>query len=103
MRNTLTAEREEYENMEHLATVVIASFVGSLHCTVMCGPLVAFAVGNPTGERRASRVGLHAAYHGGRLSTYSLVGGSAGPLAQPSIMAGPGSAAIGLRRSWPAR
>ncbi len=66
--------------MELLATVVIASFVGSLHCTIMCGPLVAFAVGNPTSERRTLRVGLHAAYHGGRLLTYALVGAVCGAL-----------------------
>ncbi len=56
-----------------LVTAVIASFVGSLHCAGMCGPLVAFAVGDPRGGR-AARVWLHVAYHGGRLLTYALVG-----------------------------
>ena len=34
--------------MELLIAVVIASFVGSLHCVGMCGPLVAFAVSDPS-------------------------------------------------------
>ena len=38
--------------MELLVAVVIASFVGSLHCVGMCGPLVAFAVGDPGGRGR---------------------------------------------------
>ena len=66
--------------MELLVTILIASFIGSLHCLGMCGPLVAFAVGDPTGERRASRAWLHAAYHGGRLLTYALVGAVCGVL-----------------------
>jgi uncharacterized protein len=66
--------------MELLVAVLIASFVGSLHCVGMCGPLVAFAVGD-TGERKLlSRAWLHAAYHGGRLLTYSLVGAACGAL-----------------------
>jgi sulfite exporter TauE/SafE len=66
--------------MELLAAVLIASFVGSLHCVGMCGPLVAFAVGDATGGKRTSRVGLHAAYHGGRLATYALTGAVCGVL-----------------------
>ncbi len=66
--------------MDLLIAVVIASFVGSMHCVGMCGPLVAFAVGNPNDERRSSRVWLHAAYQGGRLATYSLVGAACGLL-----------------------
>jgi sulfite exporter TauE/SafE len=66
--------------MELLVAVLIASFVGSLHCVGMCGPLVAFAVGDPGGGKMASRAGLHAAYHGGRLLTYALVGAICGLL-----------------------
>jgi len=66
--------------VELLVAVLIASFVGSLHCVGMCGPLAAFAVGDPDGEKRASQVGLHAAYHGGRLLTYALVGAVCGLL-----------------------
>jgi sulfite exporter TauE/SafE len=64
--------------MDLLIAVLLASFVGSMHCVGMCGPLVAFAVANPTDQRRASRVMLHAAYQGGRLATYSLVGAACG-------------------------
>ena len=63
--------------MQLLVAVVIASFVGSLHCVGMCGPLVAFAVGDPRGGS-GSRAWLHAAYHGGRLLTYALVGAVCG-------------------------
>ena len=66
--------------MELLIAVLIASFVGSLHCVGMCGPLVAFAVADPTADRRTSRAMLHAAYHGGRLLTYALVGAVCGLL-----------------------
>jgi len=66
--------------MHLLITVVIASFVGSLHCVGMCGPLVAFAIGDLRGENRTSRAWLHAAYHGGRLLTYTLVGAVCGVL-----------------------
>jgi hypothetical protein len=64
--------------MQLLFAVLIASFIGSLHCVGMCGPLVAFAVGDPGGAKPASRAWLHAAYHGGRLLTYALVGGVCG-------------------------
>jgi sulfite exporter TauE/SafE len=66
--------------MELLIAVVIASFVGSLHCVGMCGPLVAFAVSDPHGGKPASRAWLHVAYHGGRLLTYALVGAVCGLL-----------------------
>jgi uncharacterized protein len=66
--------------MDLLIAVIIASFVGSMHCVGMCGPLVAFAVGNPPGERRVSRALLQAAYQGGRLATYALVGAICGVL-----------------------
>ncbi len=65
--------------MELLIAVSI-SFMGSLHCVGMCGPLLAFAVGDPTVARRTSRAWLHAAYHGGRLLTYALVGAICGLL-----------------------
>ena len=88
--------------MELLFAVVIASFVGSLHCVGMCGPLVAFAVSDPQGRKAASPVRLHAAYHGGRLLTYAPGRAqSAASSAPRSIMAGPGSAAIVPRPSWP--
>ncbi len=82
--------------MELLVTVLIASFIGSLHCVGMCGPLVAFAVGDPTGQRRVSRVGLHAAYHGGRLLTYALVGAVCGVL---GAAVDQGGARLGFHRA----
>ncbi len=66
--------------MQLLFAVLIASFVGSLHCVGMCGPMVAFAVSDPVGRKRESRAWLHAAYHGGRLLTYALAGGICGVL-----------------------
>ncbi len=62
------------------AAIVIASFLGSLHCVGMCGPLVGFAVSDPGGQRQGSRLWLHAAYHAGRLSTYALAGAVCGLL-----------------------
>ena len=61
-----------------VTTVFLASLLGSLHCAGMCGPFVAFAVGQPTGENNASRTHLQLAYHGGRLVTYTLLGAAAG-------------------------
>ncbi|MEZ0313592.1 MAG: sulfite exporter TauE/SafE family protein [Myxococcota bacterium] len=57
-----------------LATTLLASFAGSLHCAGMCGPLLALVQGG-----RSSRA-LHAAYQGGRLSVYGLLGAGAGAL-----------------------
>jgi uncharacterized protein len=65
--------------MEFLIAVLIASLVGSLHCVGMCGPLVAFAVGDSRAGK-TSKIWLHVAYHGGRLLTYAFVGGVCGIL-----------------------
>ncbi len=61
-----------------VATVFVASLLGSLHCAGMCGPFVAFAVGQPS--ESTSRLTLQLAYHGGRLATYALLGAVAGSL-----------------------
>ena len=61
-----------------VATVFVASLLGSLHCAGMCGPFVAFAVGQP--KPGASRGRLQVAYHGGRLVTYMLLGAVAGSI-----------------------
>lgn len=59
-----------------LLAVLSASLLGSMHCAGMCGPFCGIAV---SGRRsRAEAVGLHAAYHGGRLVTYMFVGAAAG-------------------------
>ncbi|MEM8758692.1 MAG: sulfite exporter TauE/SafE family protein, partial [Planctomycetota bacterium] len=65
-------------NVELLAmigAVLVASVVGSLHCAGMCGAFVAMAVGL---DREASKARLIAAYNGGRLVTYTLIGVLAG-------------------------
>lgn len=59
-----------------VVTVLLASLLGSLHCAGMCGPFVAFAVGQPNGS--TSRARLQFAYHIGRLLTYALLGTAAG-------------------------
>lgn len=61
-----------------VTTVFVASLFGSLHCAGMCGPFVAFALG-PPGEGH-SRWKLQAAYNGGRLVTYTILGAVAGSL-----------------------
>ncbi len=78
-----------------LLAVFVASVVGSLHCAGMCGPLLACAVATPgqasqpaelgsgfgVSARRAawwSRFQLQAAYHGGRLLSYTALGATAG-------------------------
>lgn len=63
--------------MTLVATVFVASLLGSLHCAGMCGAFVAFAVGDD-GGRPGDRVRLSVAYHGGRLATYALLGAAAG-------------------------
>lgn len=59
-----------------LVGVFVASFLGSLHCVGMCGPLVCLYA--QPGE--ASGRWLHVAYQGGRLSTLLLLGLLAGAL-----------------------
>jgi sulfite exporter TauE/SafE len=68
-----------------MAIIFVASLLGSLHCAGMCGGLVALAVA-PTPGRSGlrssivSRIGLHAAYHGGRLVAYVALGLAAGAI-----------------------
>lgn len=63
--------------MAMVATVFVASLLGSLHCAGMCGAFVALAVGDQ-GTGPGQRARLSAAYHGGRLTTYALLGAAAG-------------------------
>lgn len=60
-----------------VATVLLASLLGSLHCAGMCGPFVAFYAGGDAsrGPRRAL---AHVVYNGGRLASYALLGALAG-------------------------
>ncbi len=82
--------------MQLLIAVIAASFIGSLHCVGMCGPLVAFAIGDPKGGRARSSKWLHVAYHGGRLSTYMLVGAACGLL---GAAVDRGGARLGMHRA----
>jgi len=61
-----------------LATVLIASLLGSVHCAGMCGGLVLFAVGADGKLRKQAR--LHAAYHLSRGLAYTVLGFAAGAI-----------------------
>lgn len=78
-----------------VAAVFVASLLGSLHCAGMCGGFLAFAVGTP-GTNAPSRSRLQAAYHLGRLSTYSVLGAAAGTLGAAVDL---GGTALGLQRA----
>lgn len=60
-----------------IVTVFVASLLGNLHCGGMCGPFVALAVGGVARTTGGSLL-LQAAYHGGRLVTYVLLGAACG-------------------------
>jgi sulfite exporter TauE/SafE len=77
------------------ATILIASLVGSLHCAGMCGAFLAFAIGVDPAERR-SRFRLQAAYHFGRLATYTTLGAAAGSVGAVFDLAG---RTVGLQRA----
>lgn len=74
--------------------VIAASVVGSLHCAGMCGPFLAFALG--LNEPGVSRARAQAAYHLGRLVTYSGLGAAAGLLGHAVDLSGE---ALGLQRA----
>lgn len=57
-----------------VATVFVASVLGSLHCAGMCGAFLAIALGDGTTPKWAAQ----GAYHGGRLATYLSLGALAG-------------------------
>jgi uncharacterized protein len=59
-----------------LSSLFVAALVGSPHCAGMCGGFVAFYAGQ--GDQR--RLLAHAAYNGGRLISYALLGVVAGLL-----------------------
>ena len=64
-----------------LATVVVASVVGSVHCIAMCGPLVGLA-----GGARSVRLAL--VHSLGRLATYITLGVGAGIVGRAVDLAG---------------
>jgi len=77
-----------------IATVFVASVLGSLHCAGMCGAFVLFAVGASPGSPGRRR--LHVAYHGGRLMTYTMLGAFAGVVGATFDF---GGAMVGLQRT----
>ncbi len=60
-----------------LGTVLAGSLLGSPHCAGMCGGFVCFVAGQEDGRGRWL---AHAAYNGGRLASYLLLGTLAGAL-----------------------
>ncbi len=62
-----------------IATIFVASVLGSLHCAGMCGAFVALTIGGAQGGR-GEHVAAQVAYHGGRLVAYVLLGVAAGAL-----------------------
>jgi sulfite exporter TauE/SafE len=73
-------------------SIVVAGLLGSLHCAAMCGPFAATYAGGQGSTRWLA----HAAYHGGRLFTYSALGAAAGGLGRALDLAGE---AAGLARA----
>src|SRR5688572_11338782 len=68
--------------MNFLWTALLVGFVGSLHCGVMCGPLI-LAV-----SRTRQFNGTQLAYHGGRIATYCVIGLLLGTLGSTLALAG---------------
>jgi uncharacterized protein len=73
--------------------VFIASLLGSTHCAGMCGAFLAFAV---AGGDAPSKAVLHAAYNGGRLVTYTVLGAIAGGVGAAVDL---GASAAGLQQA----
>ena len=68
--------------MTLLLGVLAASLLGSVHCAAMCGTFACMYAGR-TGSNGRDGIGPwrgHAAYHGGRLVSYVLLGGFAGAI-----------------------
>jgi len=70
-----------------VAGVFVASLLGSLHCVGMCGGFVAFYSG-ADGSGGARRLLSHAAYSGGRLVAYTILGLAAGAVGAALDLAG---------------
>lgn len=77
-----------------LGAVLLASLLGSTHCAGMCGAFLLFAVGmQPT---RREHIACQAAYHGGRLVTYTALGAVAGAMGRALDL---GAGAVGLQQA----
>lgn len=70
--------------METWLILFIAGFIGSLHCVGMCGGIVcAYSLSmEKAGAGRAAGVAAQLLYNTGRLTTYTLLGATAGVLGQ---------------------
>jgi uncharacterized protein len=73
--------------IETAVGVLVASVIGSVHCAGMCGGFVCFYTGaatRPAGDAPqatdASTLHAHALSHGGRLTSYLLLGAVAGAI-----------------------
>ena len=75
-----------------VATVFLASLMGSLHCAGMCGVFVAMSADSPD---QPPRLTMQAAYHLGRLVTYVTLGTAAGWLGSRLDL---GGAVFGIQR-----
>lgn len=89
------------------AAVLTASLAGSPHCLGMCGPFCAVATAPPSDVApaelrvrgrpvRRGWLAPHAAYHGGRLVTYTVLGAAAGTLGAAVDLTG---SALGISRA----
>lgn len=80
-----------------IATVFLASLVGSLHCAGMCGGIVALCVNGTevTPRRSFTRWQPHAAYNFGRLLTYASLGAVSGLIGSAIDL---GGSALGFSR-----
>lgn len=72
-----------------VSAILLASFLGSVHCAGMCGAFVCFYTGTAHGTA-ASALRAHALYNVGRLTSYCTLGALAGGV-------GAGVAALGVR------
>jgi sulfite exporter TauE/SafE len=70
-----------------LISIFVASLLGSLHCVGMCGGFVAFYSG-ADGSAGGRRLLSHAAYSGGRLLAYAVLGLAAGAIGAALDLAG---------------
>ena len=73
-------------NMELIWTAFILGLVGSLHCAVMCGPLV-LAVSS-AGASRLPVTASQLIYHGGRITAYCAIGALFGAVGKTFLLAG---------------
>ncbi|MCA9519738.1 MAG: sulfite exporter TauE/SafE family protein [Myxococcales bacterium] len=72
-----------------LASIFVASVLGSLHCVGMCGGFVAaYATSRATPEGPKRIASAHVAYHGGRLLSYAALGALVGALGRAIDVAG---------------